>query len=419
MEHTENWDRILELGIKYDFSNIVLMMFDKEININNAIQCASKKNRIEIFKLIFDQGSKIWSKIFQKIFDENNATLIYQITKNNPWHMVLGMALNNASENGNLSIVEFLLDKGLETKHLINAFNSACKKGHIHIFKLLLHILKMKFDENEYDRFDRYDRYRMHDDSIFDKGFVLACANDHILIVKLLIENGIEAYDDGLTTACENNHLDVVELLIDNFLFKKHIIDDVFLSASFEGKLSVLNLILNKISIKIKSKLSWKTALDNACFGGHLDVIYLLIENNARNWNSALNSACLKGHRHVVDLLIRRGANNWTEAFKYACVGGDINIVKLMIEKGADNWNWGLRKASSKGHLDIVELMIENGANNFITGVKKACLAGHLDVVKLLASNINNSSSLKNVLKYAQIGEYIEIIDFAIKSGIC
>jgi len=51
--------------------------------------------------------------------------------------------------------------------------------------------------------------------------------------------------------------------------------------------------------------------------------------------------------------------NLTTCLFREACEGGNIEIVKLMIEKGATDWNWGLYGACKGGNIEIVKLMIE------------------------------------------------------------
>ena len=59
--------------------------------------------------------------------------------------------------------------------------------------------------------------------------------------------------------------------------------------------------------------------------------------------------------------------------FKNACEGGHMDIVQLMIQKGADDWNGGLWKACYGGHMDIIQLMIQKGAYNWNGGLWKAC----------------------------------------------
>ena len=46
-----------------------------------------------------------------------------------------------------------------------------------------------------------------------------------------------------------------------------------------------------------------------------------------------------------------------------ACRGGYIEIVKLMIERGSTNFKFGLRGACMDGHMEIIKFMIRKYAN--------------------------------------------------------
>ena len=64
------------------------------------------------------------------------------------------------------------------------------------------------------------------------------------------------------------------------------------------------------------------------------------------------------------------GSFKWLEYCRFyglcnACRGGHINIVKMMIKKGATTWNNGLFGACQGGNMEIVDLIIEKGANDW------------------------------------------------------
>ena len=142
---------------------------------------------------------------------------------------------------------------------------------------------------------------------------------------------------------------------------------------------TIISLIFNQIEEKQWLKLyflfiyeiEWKinhlkdiknnNYLEKQCKNGNIFTI-LKNKNNKLNWNNGLCEACLGGNLKIVSLVIKKGANDWEYGLQDACCGGHLNIVNLMIEKGASFWNWGLEAACENGHLNIVDLMIKKGA---------------------------------------------------------
>jgi hypothetical protein len=48
----------------------------------------------------------------------------------------------------------------------------------------------------------------------------------------------------------------------------------------------------------------------NACMGGHIDIINLMIEMGANDWNAGLWSAQINRNTLAADLMIAHGATN-------------------------------------------------------------------------------------------------------------
>jgi hypothetical protein len=85
-----------------------------------------------------------------------------------------------------------------------------------------------------------------------------------------------------------------------------------------------------------------------ACFGGHRDLVELMIEKGANWWNCGFLGACSGGKRDLIDLMIEKGADDWNCGLYLACYHDYRDIAKLMIKKGAHNWNWGFESAYIK-----------------------------------------------------------------------
>lgn len=143
----------------------------------------------------------------------------------------------------------------------------------------------------------------------------------------------------------------------------------------------------------------WNDGLYNACVGGDLDIINLIISKGANDWNTGLAGACNGGNLDIVNLMILKGATNWDNGLQGACDSGHLELVKLMISKGSTNWRGGLCwscwsssdchscKLPGKiccGHMDIVNLMIEKGSTDLNEGLSFACHERRLGMVKFM-----------------------------------
>lgn len=126
----------------------------------------------------------------------------------------------------------------------------------------------------------------------------------------------------------------------------------------------------------VLSKNRYGSALATAAWGGHKEIVDLLIENGADvnlisgDYGSALAAAALSGYKNIVNILIEHGADvnlllpsgNYGSALAAAAWGEDKEIVDLLIEEGAD-LNLALSIAASRGDKHIMELLVEHKAD--------------------------------------------------------
>jgi len=102
------------------------------------------------------------------------------------------------------------------------------------------------------------------------------------------------------------------------------------------------------------------TPLHSAAFGGHVEIVKLLLERgadpNAKTDDglTPLHIAAFKGHVDVVRVLLEHGANpnakdnNGQTPLHYAVQEGHVEIVKSLLERGADP-----RIADNGGHIPL------------------------------------------------------------------
>ena len=75
------------------------------------------------------------------------------------------------------------------------------------------------------------------------------------------------------------------------------------------------------------------------------------------DYDLAMMNAAYGGHIEIVNLMIKNGANYYHETIAYAARGGHIEIVKLMLEKGASNYDMALALTDKYNHPEIVNLI--------------------------------------------------------------
>lgn len=261
-----------------------------------------------------------------------------------------------------------------------------------------------------------------------------ACGNGNLNEIKHLYETNQILFDDhyydfGFANACQNNHLDVVKYIVDHGDNNKHhIIDYGFITACQYGHLQMVQYFVEE------KKANDDTKVDEAC-----EVAYI-----------GLEKACIKGHLHIVKYLneyqAQRGIDlirNPCHQFLLACAcgGGHLEIVKYLIQNGMnfsthENNNkfehiLGSREllmACGKGHIDIVKYFIESKLVNVNTqdlsgntGLYEACDMGHFDIVKYLVekgADINRECFCSlTCLRAASIKGYTNIVQYLTEKG--
>lgn len=157
--------------------------------------------------------------------------------------------------------------------------------------------------------------------------------------------------------------------------------------ASVGGHVAIAQLMLNMGADQLDRPFG------DACFYGNLDIVLLLIhhvetsavpygeDGEGLYYDRGLSQACKGGHLAIVELMISKGANDWDQALSGACKGGQLAFVRLMIEKGATDFNSGLESACNGGELEAAQMMVALGATDFDAGLCQACMYAHLDLV--------------------------------------
>lgn len=190
------------------------------------------------------------------------------------------------------------------------------------------------------------------------------------------------------------------------------------------------------------------TPLLVSSFGGHVDVVRLLLEAKANtqvqegaSGVTPLHAACEKGHTLVAEVLVNAGADVTTRTTMYAQTPlflasrkGNVSIVALLLQKTVENINvpndkslTPLHIASHHGHADVVKTLLQ--ANADMTTLSKtgnpplyyASKSNNVDVVRLLLQNKAdaNHTGHKNVtpLHFASQHGNVEMIELLLQAN--
>jgi hypothetical protein len=198
-------------------------------------------------------------------------------------------ALLNACHNGHHQIVDLILTRAIvniRKRHLKECFEESCYQGRLTVVDLFI------------------EKFRGKCVSYARNGLFCACIQGHRMIVKRLIEAGVNNWDAGLSGVCRGT--------------------------------------------------------------GDVELANLMITKGAKDLGRGLRDACRVGHIHLVNLLIEKGACDWDNGFWMACAYGNLEIAKIMLGKGAKNYEQGLILARLRKRDAVVEFLESQKESNLM-----------------------------------------------------
>lgn len=257
---------------------------------------------------------------------------------------------------------------------------------------------------------------------------ILACKNDNVNIVKLLLKRKIninkienKKNKNYLMIALENKSYNVAQLLIENKI-KTNICDingkSCLMYASEHGYINIVKSIVElqnnkEVYINLKetkmffldddaighADFNRLSALGYACKFGHSDVVNYLLENKANIGNS-LEFAIKSLNFDTIKLLFKYGAKSSTEYVITAIEHGNIEIVKYLIRKGikvykyfSDHNTNPLSVAIIRNNIYLVKCLVSMGMKI------NAMEIGSRKTIFLLALDENNNEITKYLLE--------------------
>ncbi|KAJ7693783.1 ankyrin repeat domain-containing protein, partial [Mycena olivaceomarginata] len=147
--------------------------------------------------------------------------------------------------------------------------------------------------------------------------------------------------------------------------------------ASFGGHFQMVKLLVERGAIKARRQCS---ALRLASHQGYTQIVQFLLENGAdgegpvQDGHTALQDTIANRYTEIVHLLVAKGVNINAEALYIASEMGQQDIVCL-LDNGADvnaasgEYGSALQVVAKKGLTELVHLLIKHGANvNSVAG---------------------------------------------------
>lgn len=374
-----------------------------------------------------------------------------------------------------------------DTLFNINLFERTCKGGHVNIGKMLInnigtrwfvHVPSISYGYYEYTltsrastplsvacqyglselvdflltRSDRGDTYVMYHHK-YQLPFIEACAGGHAEIVGMFLDRWCQgdyrinpfAYDcEAFRKACENGHINIARMIIarirnmcvfyDGYDICTELCSDfrwdvcmfALPLACLHGHAHVVEFLLFEVLVLLNSTNEMVVpvvSLFNACAGGHLSIVKLLIKSKLLLFNIqekpciAVENACRHGMLNVVQFLIDYNdscgdyyfdpSDNASNSFVEACSGGHEDIVRYLlhirVNKAYSNIcanslnNLAFRMACANGHENIARMLLSlndmypadqslriNPSDEENDAFVRACENGHESIIDML-----------------------------------
>ncbi|KAJ7076765.1 ankyrin repeat-containing domain protein [Mycena belliarum] len=215
----------------------------------------------------------------------------------------------------------------------------------------------------------------------------------------------------ALCVAAYFRHEEIIGIILEGAVTMSWNIDlkDAFYCASENGRISVVQLLLDHGADVNAKRGRNETVLHATCCKGHKRVAQLLIDHGADlncsggKYGTALQAAISEGYQEIAQLLLDRGADvnargrRFETALHAASYVGNTKVIQLLIDHGADVNAKGrdgtalqAASASQYHNVAVIQLLLEHGADinarggDYETALQAASYKDHREIAQLL-----------------------------------
>jgi ankyrin repeat protein len=234
----------------------------------------------------------------------------------------------------------------------------------------------------------------------------------------------------AIVRASRYGYLDIFEDLLD---FEPRLINDLkkniaLSQAVANGHRQVVDRILELTGEPFQVEV----CLENAAYGGHLDLVEKFIVFGAHDYGQALVKAVQNGHRDVTSRLLELNPvelrYNW--GLIGAAMGGHLDLVKSFLAQGATKVGHAFAVAVNFKQLEVMSYLrslsppIET--QYFYHAMALAAMSGSLDLVQELqaivqddvtSTDIEKDTYYQNCLVQAAMKGHLEIVKYFVELG--
>jgi len=262
--------------------------------------------------------------------------------------------LLKASNKGNLKLIKTLIEKGgptlLKDDYSIQALLHATEEEHLDVVKFLV--------EKGVELNDTGSSY-IEDEEFQKTALMIAAAKGNLEMVKYLVEKGAEVdwagYNEEtpLHCACESGNFEMVKFLLENGAEIECQTGDwhtPISTAAANGHTNIVKYLLNKLPNKSKNKddIMWDAFYEAALYEHPETLDYLqeqgidLDKHNMEREITLLHEATKRRNYNVIECLVKRGADiNVKDKFEntplhLATENEDRETMTLLLKLGAD-----------------------------------------------------------------------------------